>query len=166
MEKLAGWLAAHLPASADAAIVHGDYRVGNTIIHAHEPRLAAVLDWELATIGDPLADLAYLAMAYEMPPGGPGVAGGLEGADLRSLGVPSEAELLSAYAGAASRAEIPHWSFYKALAFFRIAAIVQGRLCAWPGRQRGGPHGRRAGRARAHDGRDRLADRLAGEEIK
>ncbi len=126
MEKLGEWLAARLPERADAAIVHGDYRVGNTIIHACEPRVAAVLDWELATIGDPLADLAYLCMAYEIPPGGPGVSGGLAGADLAALGIPSEAELLTGYAGATSRAEIAHWNFYKALAFFRIAAIVQG----------------------------------------
>ena len=126
MEKLARWLVARLPASADAAIVHGDYRVGNTIIDPQMPRLAAVLDWELATIGDPLADLAYLAMAYEMPPGGAGVSGGLEGADLAALGIPSESELLADYACAAARRDIPHWSFYKALAFFRIAAIVQG----------------------------------------
>jgi aminoglycoside phosphotransferase (APT) family kinase protein len=126
MDKLAAWLVARLPASADAAIVHGDYRIGNTIVHPVEPRLAAVLDWELATIGDPLADLAYLAMAYEMDPGGPGVSGGLRGADLASLGIPDEAGLLSAYAKASSRGDIPHWGFYKALAFFRIAAIVQG----------------------------------------
>jgi aminoglycoside phosphotransferase (APT) family kinase protein len=126
MEKLGAWLAAHLPMQAEAAIVHGDYRVGNTIVHESEPRLAALLDWELATIGDPLADLAYLAMAYEMPQGGPGVAGGLKDADLAELGIPSETELLAAYARAAGHAEIPHWSFYKALAFFRIAAIVQG----------------------------------------
>lgn len=126
MEKLGEWLVARLPASADASIVHGDYRVGNTIIHPTEPRLVAVLDWELATIGDPLADLAYLCMAYEMPPGGPGVSGGLRGVDLSTLGIPSETELLSSYAAATSRREIPHWSFYKALAFFRIAAIVQG----------------------------------------
>jgi aminoglycoside phosphotransferase (APT) family kinase protein len=126
MEKLAEWLVARLPPQADASIVHGDYRVGNTIIHPLEPRIAAVLDWELATIGDPLADLAYLAMAYEMPPGGPGVSGGLAGADLKVRGIPTETELLSAYARATSRIDIPHWDFYKALAFFRIAAIVQG----------------------------------------
>jgi len=126
MEALSAWLGARVPASTDAAIVHGDYRVGNTIIHPVEPRLAAVLDWELATIGDPLADLAYLCMAYSMPPGGPGVSGGLDGVDLAELGIPSEAEVLAAYARASGRAEIPHWGFYKALAFFRIAAIVQG----------------------------------------
>jgi aminoglycoside phosphotransferase (APT) family kinase protein len=126
MEKLAEWLVARLPAQADASIVHGDYRVGNTIIHPSEPRIAAVLDWELATIGDPLADLAYLAMAYEMPRGGPGVSGGLAGADLTARGIPTEAELLSAFARATSRSDVPHWDFYKALAFFRIAAIVQG----------------------------------------
>ncbi|SDR60608.1 Predicted kinase, aminoglycoside phosphotransferase (APT) family [Rhizobiales bacterium GAS191] len=126
MEKLSAWLVARVPASADSTIVHGDYRVGNTIIAPAEPRLAAVLDWELATIGDPLADLAYLCMAYSMPPGGPGVSGGLEGVGLAGLGIPSEDEVLAAYARATSRPEIPHWSFYKALAFFRIAAIVQG----------------------------------------
>ncbi|MFI4995010.1 MAG: phosphotransferase family protein [Hyphomicrobiales bacterium] len=126
MDELAAWLAARLPAGADAAIVHGDYRVGNTIIHPSEPRIAAVLDWELATIGDPLADLAYLCMAHSMPPGGPGVSGGLAGVDLALLGIPTEMQILAAYARAISRREIPHWSFYKALAFFRIAAIVQG----------------------------------------
>lgn len=126
MDQLSAWLVAHLPASASASIVHGDYRVGNTIIHPSEPRLAAVLDWELATIGDPLADLAYLCMAYSMPPGGPGVSGGLRGVDLIPLGVPSETQVLLAYARATSRPDIPQWDFYKALAFFRIAAIVQG----------------------------------------
>ncbi|MBV8768648.1 MAG: phosphotransferase family protein [Hyphomicrobiales bacterium] len=126
MEQLSAWLVAHLPTRAASSIVHGDFRVGNTIIHPSEPRLAAVLDWELATIGDPLADLAYLCMAYDMPPGGPGVSGGLRGAKLSDLGVPSEDEVLSAYARATGRPGIPHWDFYKALAFFRIAAIVQG----------------------------------------
>jgi len=126
MEKLATWLASRVPASTDATIVHGDYRVGNTILAPQEPRIAAVLDWELATIGDPLADLAYLCMAYDLPPGGPGVAGGLVGADFVALGVPREDEVLAAYARATSRSEVPHWSFYKALALFRIAAIVQG----------------------------------------
>ena len=65
-------------------------------------------------------------MAYDLPPGGPGVAGGLVGADFVALGVPREDEVLAAYARATSRSEVPHWSFYKALAFFRIAAIVQG----------------------------------------
>ncbi|MBV9741506.1 MAG: phosphotransferase family protein [Hyphomicrobiales bacterium] len=126
MEKLSAWLVAHLPKEAASSIVHGDFRVGNTIVRPSEPRLAAVLDWELATIGDPLADLAYLCMAYNMPPGGPGVSGGLRGAKLSALGLPSEEEVLSAYARATSRSDIPHWDFYKALAFFRIAAIVQG----------------------------------------
>jgi aminoglycoside phosphotransferase (APT) family kinase protein len=126
MEQLSAWLVAHLPTNTGSSIVHGDFRVGNTIIHPSEPRLAAVLDWELATIGDPLADLAYLCMAYSMPPGGPGVSGGLRGAKLSALGVPGEDEVLSAYARATARPDIPHWDFYKALAFFRIAAIVQG----------------------------------------
>ena len=98
MEALSAWLAARVPASADASIVHGDYRVGNTIIHPSEPRIAAVLDWELATIGDPLADLAYLSMAYAMPPGGPGVSGGLKGVALSALGIPTETQLLDAQA--------------------------------------------------------------------
>ena len=126
MEKLSAWLLARVPASADASIVHGDYRVGNTIVHPSEPRIAAVLDWELATIGDPLADLAYLCMAYHMPPGGPGVSGGLSGVDLSARGIPSQDEVLATYAKATGRAGIPLWSFYLALAFFRIAAIVQG----------------------------------------
>jgi aminoglycoside phosphotransferase (APT) family kinase protein len=126
MEQLSTWLVAHLPANTAASIVHGDFRVGNTIIHPTEPRLAAVLDWELATIGDPLADLAYLCMAYNMPPGGPGVSGGLRGVKLSALGVPNEEEVLSSYARATGRPGIPDWDFYKALAFFRIAAIVQG----------------------------------------
>jgi aminoglycoside phosphotransferase (APT) family kinase protein len=126
METLSAWLTAHLPASADASIVHGDYRIGNCIVAPDAPRIAAVLDWELATIGDPLADLAYLCMPYHLPPGGPGVSGGLVGADLAALGIPGENALLAAYAKATGRADIPHWRFYLALAFFRIAAIVQG----------------------------------------
>jgi aminoglycoside phosphotransferase (APT) family kinase protein len=126
MEQLYAWLAARVPASADASIVHGDYRVGNTIVHPSEPRVVAVLDWELATIGDPLADLAYLCMAYHMPPGGPGVSGGLVAADLATCGIPSEGEVLDCYAAAMGRSDIPQWNLYLALAFFRIAAIVQG----------------------------------------
>src|SRR6266446_921653 len=85
MERLMAWIPEHIPADDQTTIVHGDFRLGNTIIHPAEPRIAAVLDWELATLGHPLADLAYNAMPYHLEPD---VLGGVLGQDLRALGIP------------------------------------------------------------------------------
>jgi len=123
MDRLLEWLPAHLPTEEEAAIAHGDFRVGNLIYHPTEPRVVAVLDWELATIGHPFADLAYCCLGYRLPP----LNGrGFGDADLQSLGIPSEAEFLSRYCERAGRPSIPHWEFYIVLSLFRTAAILVG----------------------------------------
>ena len=132
MERLIAWLAAHLPAGDETAIVHGDYRIGNTIIHPREPRIIAVLDWELATLGHPISDVAYACMYYHIAArapgdgGGDGGSGGLAGLDLAQLGIPDENEFVAAYCRHAGRERIEHWSFFLAFACFRMAAITQG----------------------------------------
>lgn len=123
--KLAAWLETHLPATAADGVVHGDFRLGNMIIHPSQPEVAAILDWELSTLGDPLCDLAYLCTMYHRPTESPGVAG-LGGMDPAEVGLPKESEMLARYAQATGRKEIPNWRFYQGLAFFRIAAILQG----------------------------------------
>jgi aminoglycoside phosphotransferase (APT) family kinase protein len=125
MDKLIAWLAANQPQRDETAIAHGDFRIGNTIIHPTEPRIIALLDWELATLGHPLADLAYACMYYHMPAGSD-VGAGLAGLDLQQLGIPTEDEFLATYRRQAGRDEIPDWRFFLAFGFFRMAAITQG----------------------------------------
>jgi aminoglycoside phosphotransferase (APT) family kinase protein len=124
MERLIAWLAAHLPANEETAIVHGDYRIGNTIIHPTQPRIIAVLDWELATLGHPLSDLAYACMYYHLPAGEG--RGGLADVNLRELGIPDENEFIATYCRHAGRARIDNWPFFLAFSCFRMAAITQG----------------------------------------
>jgi aminoglycoside phosphotransferase (APT) family kinase protein len=123
MEQLMAWLPAHIPEGDDTTVVHGDFRLGNVIMHPTEPRVLAVLDWELATLGHPLADLAYNAMPYHLRPD---ILGGVLGEDLKTLGIPTEADHLAAYCRRTGRAGIPDWSFYVAFSMFRLAAIAQG----------------------------------------
>lgn len=125
MERLIGWLPAHLPAEGPPAIVHGDFRLGNTIFADDTPVIRAVLDWELATIGDPLCDLAYLCSFYHLPAGGDPFRG-LAGTEPRALGIPTEAELVAWYCVAAGRTAPADWPFYLAFTLFRSAAIGQG----------------------------------------
>lgn len=125
MENLMQWLGENIPEEEETAIAHGDYRHGNTIIHPDRGEVVAVLDWELATLGHPLADLAYFCMPYHLPAGEPGVRG-LGGIDLEAQGIPSEAQVLEIYRRAAGRDDIPHWRFFLAFSMFRIAAILQG----------------------------------------
>jgi len=125
MEQLITWLMAHQPATTEIAIAHGDFRIGNTILHPTEPRIRAVLDWELATLGHPLSDVAYACMFYHLPPG-TGIASGLAGLDLRALGIPTEQEFLAAYCSHAGRTSLPDWPFFLAFSCFRMAAITQG----------------------------------------
>ena len=122
MEKLIDYLPAHIPDEPSVTIAHGDYRLGNTMFHASEPRMLAVLDWELCTIGHPLADVAYCCM-YDLL----GVAGGAEPIDrTKTPGVPTEEEFVAEYCRHAGRDGIPNWNFYLAFSMFRLASISQG----------------------------------------
>ena len=123
MDRLIEWLPANIPPGSETAIVHGDCRIDNMIFHPTEPRLLAVLDWELSTLGHPLADFAYNAMMYHMPPH---IVAGLAGADLAALNLPSEAEYVAAYCARTGRSGIPNYGFYIAFNFFRMAAIFHG----------------------------------------
>lgn len=125
MELLKQWLPAHLPPGDETRINHGDYRLGNTIVHPTEPRIIAVLDWELSTLGHPLADLGYNCMMYHFGEGF-GASEGYAGMDLKAFGIPTEQEYLAAYARRTNRKEIPDWNFFVAFSLFRLAAIVQG----------------------------------------
>jgi aminoglycoside phosphotransferase (APT) family kinase protein len=123
MDRLIAWLPDHVPPDDETAIVHGDFRCDNMIFHPTEPKILAVLDWELSTLGHPLADFAYHAMMYRMPPS---VVAGLGGADVASLGIPTEAEYVKAYARRVGRPDIPGYDFCIAFNFFRLAAIFHG----------------------------------------
>ena len=122
MERLMEWLPKNIPASTETRLVHGDYRPGNMIVHPTEPRVVAVLDWELSTLGHPMADLAYNCIGYHLG----NEWEGLRDAPLAELGIPTEAEYLAAYCRRTNRAGIEHWDFYIAFAEFRLAAIAQG----------------------------------------
>ena len=131
MDKLMAWLPNNMPASArdesKVSIVHGDYRLDNLMFHASEPRVLAVLDWELSTIGHPLADFSYHCMAWHIPPG---TFRGIGGVDVKSLGIPTEDEYIHRYCdrtGLTTPADLKaDWNFYLAYNMFRIAAILQG----------------------------------------
>jgi len=122
MEQLIEWMPAHVPEDDETTIVHGDYRLGNMVIHPTEPRVLAVLDWELSTLGHPLADLAYTCMPYHLGKDGHS----LQDTDPRELGLPTESETVAQYCRLAGRAEIADWDFYIAFSLFRLAAISQG----------------------------------------
>jgi len=119
------WLVAKRPHASDVTIAHGDYRLGNLVFAADEPRIVAILDWELATLGDPLADLAYTCLPYHLQSGLPGIPG-LADIDIDALGIPGERDVVSAYCKRSGRGGIPDWNFYLAFALFRTAAILQG----------------------------------------
>ncbi|WP_291586682.1 phosphotransferase [Comamonas sp. UBA7528] len=131
MDKLMAWLPANLPDSArdesKVSIVHGDYRLDNVMFHATEPRAVAVLDWELSTLGHPLADFSYHCMAWHIPST---LGRGIGGLDLATLGIPSEAEYQRRYCertGLTTPEQLQaDWNFYLAYNMFRIAAILQG----------------------------------------
>jgi aminoglycoside phosphotransferase (APT) family kinase protein len=128
MDRLITWLPANIPAGPDSdqtSIVHGDFRLDNLIFHPAEPRIVAVLDWELSTLGHPLADFSYHCMTWHIPAG---MFRGLMGLKLAELGIPAEAEYVAQYCKATGRGPIPpdHWDFYMAYNLFRIAGIAQG----------------------------------------
>ena len=127
MERLIEWLPAHLPPSGPVRLVHGDYRLDNMILDASAPKVLAVLDWELSTLGDPLADFTYHLMQWHMPPEDTGAGtGSLVGFDIAALGIPSLGAYVDAYAARTRLDPRPHLSVYLAYNFFRIAAILQG----------------------------------------
>jgi aminoglycoside phosphotransferase (APT) family kinase protein len=123
MDRLIEWLPENIPEDDETTVVHGDYRLDNMIFHPSEPRVLAVLDWELSTLGHPLGDFSYNAMIYRLDPA---TFNGLLGVDLRGSGIPSEEEYVAAYCRRTGREGIDHWDFYMAYNMFRIAAILQG----------------------------------------
>ncbi len=122
MERLIAWLPANLPPGDETTLVHGDFRLGNVIIHPTEPRVAAVLDWELSTLGHPLGDLAYNCLPYRFTREWEGLAD----KNLEDLGLPTEQAYVAAYCRRTGRAGIPEWEWCLAFAMFRLAAIAQG----------------------------------------
>jgi len=128
MNQLIEWLEKNLPEDdGSVSIVHGDYRFDNVIFHPTEPRIIAVLDWELSTLGHPLADVSYQCMQLRLPPVF-GKAKGLLGVDRDSLGIPNEEEFVAFYSKLMGLKDIPNFAFYLAFSFFRLGAIVQGVL--------------------------------------
>lgn len=123
MERLIEWLPAHKPAEGRTRLVHGDYRLDNVLIHPTQPRIVAVLDWELSTLGDPWADFAYHAMTWRLAPS---LFRGLQGVDFAGLGIPTEARYVESYAKRTGFAPPDDWEFFLVLSMFRIAAILQG----------------------------------------
>jgi len=124
MDRLADWLPANIPADEPTPrVIHGDFRCDNMIFHATEPRVLAVLDWELSTLGHPLADFSYHLMMYRMPAG---ITTGLTGLDLPALNIPSEEAYVGAYCRRTGRDGIPNLDFYMAFNLFRLAGIVHG----------------------------------------
>lgn len=123
MERLIAWLPDHIPDEPSVSIAHGDYRLENTMFHPTEPRMIAVLDWELSTIGHPLADLGYNAMLYHIDSP---TMGTLTRVDFETSGIPSEADYVAAYCRRTGREGIENWPFYVGFSVFRLAAIAQG----------------------------------------
>lgn len=125
MEALMAWLPSHCPQEhGKRSLVHGDFRIDNFIFMPDAPRVRAVLDWELSTLGNPLADLAYFCMCLRLPPRGH--IAGLDGLDRRSLGLPDEAAIVERYCALRGIPAIENWNFYLAFSFFRLAAIAEG----------------------------------------
>lgn len=123
MERLIEWLPRHLPPEQEGRIFHGDLRIDNMVFHPTEPRVLALLDWELSTLGDPLADFAYHMMVWRVPRD---VFRGLGDLDFDKLGIPQENDYLADYCRRTGRDGIPNWNFYMAFSLFRVASILQG----------------------------------------
>jgi aminoglycoside phosphotransferase (APT) family kinase protein len=123
MDRLMGWLPGAIPSGDETTIVHGDYRLDNLVFHPTEPRILAILDWELSTLGHPLADFSYHCMSWHIPPA---QFRGIAGLDLPALGIPTEEEYVAQYCRRTGRSRIDHWDFYLAYNMFRLAAILQG----------------------------------------
>ncbi len=123
MDRLIEWLPQHIPPGDETTIVHGDYRLDNLIFDRDRPRIRAILDWELSTLGHPLADFSYHCMSWHIEPG---KFRGIAGIDYAALGIPTEAQYIARYCERTHRAGIEHWDFYLAYNMFRLAAILQG----------------------------------------
>jgi len=123
MDRLIDWLPQRVPPGEQAAVVHGDYRLDNLVFDAQEPRVIGVLDWELATIGHPMADFSYHCMGWHIPAT---LWRGIGGLDLRALGLPEERDYRRRYAERTGAIGFEHWDFYLAYNLFRMAAILQG----------------------------------------
>lgn len=123
MDSLIEWLPRHFPGNDETSIVHGDFRLDNMIWHPTEPRVLAVLDWELSTLGNPLSDFAYLLMSWRLPAG---VFRGMAGNDFTALGIPTEQEFIADYCRRTGRENIPDLEYYLIFNLFRIAAILHG----------------------------------------
>ena len=123
MEELIAWLPGHVPADEPGRLTHGDYRIDNLIFDAREFRIRAVIDWELATLGNALSDFAYNCMTYRMPAA---IRKGVAGLDLAALGIPAEAEYIARYCKRTQRSTAPDFDFYIAFNLFRLASILQG----------------------------------------
>ncbi len=123
MERLIEWLPATLPEQTRTSVVHGDYRIDNMIFAPDEAKVVAVLDWELSTLGDPLADFTYVAMAWVTDNGG---RSGVQDLDRKALGIPELEEAVERYCTATGRSGVPDMNWYFAYNFFRLAGIIQG----------------------------------------
>ncbi len=125
MDHLIDWLPSRIPPGETTCLVHGDFRLDNLVVAPDRPEVLAVIDWELATLGSPLADLSYHCCVWHFPVG---IYRGLNGCDSQALGIPAESEYIDAYCRQTGRPGIEHWDYYIAYNFFRMAAIVQGIL--------------------------------------
>ncbi|NRR31851.1 phosphotransferase [Oxalobacteraceae bacterium] len=124
MDQLIAWLPANIPPGEDTSIVHGDYRLDNMLFHPTEPRILAVLDWELSTLGHPFADFSYHCMGWHIEPGS---FRGIGGLDLAALGIPSQQEYIALYAERTGKTiRLEDFNFYLAFNMFRLASIMQG----------------------------------------
>lgn len=124
MDQLLAWLPAHIPPGEETSIVHGDFRIDNLIFHPTEPRILAVLDWELSTLGHPFADFSYHCMTWHIAPG---QFRGIAGLDLQALGIPSQQDYIAAYAARTGKTiRLEDFNFYLAFNMFRLASIMQG----------------------------------------